>query len=272
MTESIVVNPTTVDEIEFYVSNDGTYTGMSQTGLAKLCGVGESTVRGLLNKLGSQQNPPESLKTITGKESWVRTSAPNNAQIVPSHICAEIIYYYAFESKVANDNAKYSFKKFATIGIDNWIKQITGYVESDSNKEVLSCLHQLIGDVAELKETSKAYHTLKGTTTKVFPGLNKMLDELEVEDEFLELEPDIKEMTATEWLKSKGITFDTPQKRRFALLLSETYKTTVGKDAKKVNRKSKDGKKNNGVSVYHWTEFPILQLCLNKLLFEDNIG
>jgi hypothetical protein len=63
-----------------------------------------------------------------------------------------------------------------------------------------------------------------------------------------------------------------PQKRRFALLLSETYKTTVGSDAKKVNRKSKDGKKNNGVSVYHWTEFPILQLCLNKMLFEDNVA
>jgi hypothetical protein len=271
MPESIVVNPTVVDEIEFYVSSDGNYTGMSQTGLAKLCGVSRSTIQRLLDK-PAQDLPNNELKALLDKEKWSPTIAPNNAEVIPALACAEIIAYFAFEAKNKNEIAQYSFKKFAATGIQTWIKKITGYAEQNQNDQILSCLHQMMGDIAELKETSKAYHTLKGTTTKVFPNLNRMLDDLEVEDEFLELEPDVKEMTATEWLKSKGITFDTPQKRRFALLLSETYKTTVGKDAKKVNRKSKDGKKNNGVSVYHWTEFPILQLCLNKLLFEDNIG
>jgi hypothetical protein len=273
MSESIVVNPTTVDEIEFYVSNDGTYTGMSQVGLAKLCGVAESTMRNTLSKVGGSLTTSEILQNLTPRVSWVRASASNNAEVVPSDVCAGIIEYYAFESKAANDTAKFAFRKFAKKGIDIWIKELTGYATASQSEtimpQLLSTLQQVLTEVTELKETTQAYKTMRGITTKVFPNLDNMLTKLEVEDELLDDEPDVTEMTATEWLAKNDITLGTTKKRQFSLLLSETYKTVTGKDPKTVNKRGKNGKWNNGVSVYHFTEYPILQLCLNKLLVKE---
>jgi hypothetical protein len=270
MSDLIVVNPTIVDEIEFYISEDGKYTGMSQRGLARLCGVSHTTIQKLFDCFGlATWQAPESLKALPNKSEWVATKSPNGAEVIPSNVCAGIIAYYAYESKVANPTAKYSFQKFAQVGIDSWIKQVTGYAKESRDDKILDCLQKLMYDMDELKAKTQAYDNIKGTTVKVFPGLNKMLTDMEVEDEFLELEPDVTEMTAAEWLKfKKGIALDSTQKRRFSLLLSETYKATVGKEPKKVNR-VKDGKKNNGVFVYHYTEWAILQLCLNKILYTE---
>ena len=270
MTNVITVTQNVVNEIEFYVNDDGTYTGMSQSGLAKLCGIARSTLQNFLIRAADGSISNE-LKSLCDKTSELPSpKADKNAEIIHSSICAEVIYYYAFESKAKNDTAKYSFKKFSTRGIDSWIKEITGYIEKNNSKEVLNCLHTLMNDVKELKQDSKAYHNLKGKTSIVFPNLNVMLETFEDEHNLLPSD-NPEELTVTEWLlKYHKLQFNDAARRSFNLLVSQTYESVKGKKPKKVNRLNNSGKFSNGVSVYHETEFPLLQLCLNKVIFNSS--
>jgi len=258
-----------VDGIEFYVSADGTQSGMSESGLARMSGVDRSSVHNLLQKAAADKKVPETLKPILGKDFYLLIGADKNAQVVPANICALVIEYYAFESKAANETARFSFRKFASKGISSWIKEITGYKEDQipESKEILSILKEVLTKVDSLEKDSKEYRNLKGRSVQVFPALDKTLEEFAIEGESL-LEENPQNYTLTEWvhLTKRGITLDNSTKHRFALLVSETYKSVTGNEPKKEHRQDKETKKrNNSVSVYSYTEFPILQLAWNKL-------
>ena len=135
-------------------------------------------------------------------------------------------------------------------------------MNTETQNLVLSMLEKLQKEMNELKE-------LWGISNTTISE-QEITEALQIETEVLD-DSDPKEMTATEWLKSKGITFESQQRKQFSFLLSQAYRRTFNKEPKKAYKISKDGKKNNGVFVYHYTEFPILQLCLNKMLYEDNI-
>lgn len=262
-----------IDGIEFYVSIDGTQSGMSISGLARLCGISRPSLQDLLQKIqldeGAGKKTPAPLKAISGKDLHMRTDADNNAQVIPADICASVIEYYAFESKAANDTAKFSFRKFASKGMDLWIKEITGYQKNQipESKEILSLLQQLLVKVDNLEKDSKEYKNLRGKTVKVFPALDKTLEELATEEECLP-EENPQNYTLVEWIAEtkKGVILDNSSKHRLALLVSETYKSVTGSEPKKEHRQDKLTKKRtNSVSVYSYTEFPILQLAWNKL-------
>jgi hypothetical protein len=268
MTNSIVVKQSDVDGIEFYVSNDGAFTGMSQTGLAKLCGIARSTLQNLLNK-AADKIESESLRIALDKTLWLPTEAPNNAEVIPSDTCARIIAYYAFESKTPSFIAKYSFEKFASKGISTWIKEVTGYQDNQLPQatEILNLLNQLLNKVDKLEKETQEYRTMRGRTVTVFPALDKMLEEFAVEDELLLPEEHPENYTLTEWILAtkKGVLLDKSAKHRLALLVAETYRTLTGKEPKRENRVDKETRKRaNQVSVYNYNEFPILQLAWNK--------
>src|SRR4028118_525952 len=262
-----------VDGIEFYVSADGTQSGMSISGLARLCGISRHGIHDLLQKIqlndGASKKPSEALKSLWGKDLYLQVEADKNAQVIPSDVCAAVIEYYAFESKAANDTAKFSFRKFSSKGMDLWIKEVTGYKQNQipESREILSLLQQLLVKVDSLEKDSKEYRNLRGRSVKTFPALDKTLEEFAIEGESLP-EENPQNYTLTEWvhLTKRGITLDNSTKHRFALLVSETYKSVTGNEPKKEHRQDKETKKrNNSVSVYSYTEFPILQLAWNKL-------
>lgn len=262
-----------VDGIEFYVSTDGKQSGMSISGLARLCGISRHGIHDLLQKIqlndGASKKPSEVLKSLLGKDLYLQVEADKNAQVIPADVCAVVIEYYAFESKAANDTAKFSFRKFSSKGMDLWIKEITGYKENQipESREILSLLQQLLVKVDSLEKDSKEYKNLHGRSVQVFPALDKTLEEFAIEGECLP-EENPQNYTLTEWvqLTKKGISLDNSTKHRFALLVSETYKSVTGSEPKKEHRQDKLTKKrNNSVSVYGYTEFPILQLAWNKL-------
>jgi hypothetical protein len=262
-----------VDGIEFYVSADGTQSGMSISGLARLCGISRHGIHDLLQKIqlndGASKKPSEALKSLWGKDLYLQVEADKNAQVIPADVCAAVIEYYAFESKAANNTAKFSFRKFSSKGMDLWIKEVTGYQKDQlpESKEILSILKEVLLEVGELKQISKEYKNLRGRTVKTFPALDKTLEEFAIEGESLP-EENPQNYTLTEWvhLTKRGITLDNSTKHRFALLVSETYKSVTGNEPKKEHRQDKETKKrNNSVSVYSYTEFPILQLAWNKL-------
>lgn len=262
-----------VDGIEFYVSLDGTQSGMSESGLARLCGVSRHGVHDLLQKLrlsdGASKKPSETLKSLVGKDLYLQVEADKNAQVIPADVCAVVIEYYAFESKAANETARFSFRKFSSKGMDLWIKEITGYKQDHlpESKEILSLLQQLLVKVDNLEKDSKEYKTLRGKTVVTFPALDKTLEELATEEECLP-EENPQNYTLMEWVAAtkQGISIDNSLKHRLALLVSESYKSVTGKEPKKEHRQDKLTKKRtNSVSVYSYTEFPILQLAWNKL-------
>ena len=207
----------------------------------------------------------ESLKPLQDKDLWIKMVAHSNVEVIPSTICASVVEYYAFDSKVKNEKAMYSYRKFANKGIHSWIKEITGYADKSEELSLLDSIKEVLQEVKELKQTTIKYENIRGKTTVIFPNLDNMLEQLSIEDELL---PDTTnyELTATEWLDIKGITLNKSKRHKFACMLADTYRSTTGREPKKTVRTNKDGKKNNGVLVYSLTEFPILQLCLNKLL------
>lgn len=261
-----------VDGIEFYVSIDGKQSGMSISGLARLCGITRPSLQDLLQKIhlgDAGKKTSETLKALCSKNLYLQVDADKNAQVIAADICASVIEYYAFESKAANDTAKFSFRKFASKGMDLWIKEVTGYKENQipDSKEILSLLQQLLVKVDSLEKDSKEYRNLRGRSVQVFPALDKTLEEFAIEGECLP-EENPQNYTLTEWvqLTKKGISLDNSTKHRFALLVSETYKSVTGNEPKKEHRQDKTTKKrNNSVSVYSYIEFPILQLAWNKL-------
>lgn len=122
------------DGVEFFSIESTGESGMSQSGLAKLCGVTRQAIDKLLNSL-STSDCPEFLKPLQGKELTVTTSLKQykNATIVKDEVCAVILEWYAFESQRPNDTARYSYRKFAKLGIRSWIQTITGW-ESQQNQ------------------------------------------------------------------------------------------------------------------------------------------
>lgn len=266
--EIVKVNPVVVDEIEFYVDSTGSTTGMSRRGLARLCGVNHTSISALLDqdKL-VHKILPESLKPLQNKDLWLQLVSDNGAEVLPSQLCACVIEYYAFDSKARNDTALFSFRKFAGKGIHNWIKEITNHADNKEELALLDSIKEVLREVKELKQTTIKYENIRGKTTVVFPNLDEMLEQMSIEENLL---PDDSsyDLTATEWLATKGITLDKSKRHKFAGMLAETYKSTVGLEPRKTVRISKEGKKNNGVLVYKPSQFPILQMCLNKLLMQ----
>jgi hypothetical protein len=119
------IKPQMVDGIELYATDFE--CGMSQAGLARFCGVEPQAVRQLISNLGGKQNVPEILQSFIGQELLVGSNFENGAKVYKSDLCAAVCEYYAFESRSANETAKFSYRKFAKRGIDSWIRDVTGH-------------------------------------------------------------------------------------------------------------------------------------------------
>lgn len=121
------------DGVEFFTVAATGASGMSQSGLARLCGVDEGAVRKLLKSVRTSSSD-KFLEPLWGMELALRTSCRqfNNAIILKDEVCVLILEWYAFESQRPNDTAKYSYRKFAKLGIRSWIQGITEWKPQDT--------------------------------------------------------------------------------------------------------------------------------------------
>lgn len=273
--------PRIVDEIEFYISDDGKHLGMSISGLAKLCGIGRSTLSEILSSLSdsdmtrreiSSKATVKSLESLYGKVFDPSVSGIRNAKIIPSSVCSRIIRYYAYEATTQNDIAKYSFERFADMGMDLWIKQVTGFSNASGgivNQEVVNLLRLLDEKVTTLTEITAEYKNIKSVTTVTFPNLDKMLEDLK-DSELLEFKDSkTNRIPLITWLANKGVNLDKKTFHRLASLVSDTYKSTVGKAPPKIRIKLGVGRYRANISGYCPEEFPVLEMCLRKLLLDN---
>jgi hypothetical protein len=118
------------DGVEFFTINLTGESGMSESGLALLCNVHQTTIHNLLARNSvNTARCAEWLKPFQDKGFHLILRGENNDHIVRSDVCAAVIEYYAFESrsKKAKAKALFSFRKFAKLGIERWIQDITGW-------------------------------------------------------------------------------------------------------------------------------------------------
>ena len=114
--------------IEFFTVTATGESGMSQSGLARMCGVTQKAVDNLLDRLGTS-TCPNFLKPLQGKDLRLSTSVHeyHNVTIIKDSVCAIILEWYAFESQRPTEKARQAFRQFAAIGIRTWIQSLTGW-------------------------------------------------------------------------------------------------------------------------------------------------
>ena len=122
------------DNVEFFTIDDTGESGMSQSALARLCGVSQQGVNKLLHKMAATAQT-EGVRLELNKQVWLqermlsglKNSKISNLCLVRAAACAAIIEHYAFNSKHRTDEALFTYRKFGSVGITAWIQEITAW-------------------------------------------------------------------------------------------------------------------------------------------------
>lgn len=274
----VIIRPTIVDGIEFYVAPTGE-AGMSVSGLARLCGVDANSLKKRLKKhhatpvleeektaesIAITESPPRAASAFQGIELEVK--AERNARVIRDDVCAEVVEYYAFDSEWATDIALYSYRKFARLGIRAWIHQVTGYAQANDLNKLAETMNLLLKEVQDLRVETREYKAVRRQSDGYFPGLNDLMDELaDTEVKALPSGDSDGRFTVAEWLATRGISLDKSQLHKLAAMAAFTYRTLAKKDPTIVYRHSTQASKTKKVNGYLEAEFPILSIALTKL-------
>lgn len=276
MTTEIIVPTTSPEGIVFYVSADGSKTGVSIRGLERLIGK-KGGLGGMFNSSRSRlysdmalgvhhYKPSKWLEPAWGKVFDCTTQGSDGAKIVTQEAAVAIITYEAVEK--SNKVAAHSLSLFTQIGFNTWVKQITNYSEDGKYDKLIGMVQMLMDDVKEMKVKVDRLDRLDGTATQIYPGLKQINDSVSA-DETRRLLADQKFYTAKEWLQLQRIELSRPQLHRFALLVAETYRSLTHREPEKkyVYQTSKTGKsstKSEG-NGYRLVDFHILESAYAKM-------
>lgn len=118
---------------EFYTVEETGESGMSQSGLAVLCGVTQPAISTLEKTLISR-SPSKSLDPFVGKRLTLISSEDfsisvngipvGNLKIYTAAFCAAVVRHY---DRAGSEVAQYSLDQFTEIGINAWIQSLTGW-------------------------------------------------------------------------------------------------------------------------------------------------
>lgn len=133
--------------VEFYTVSLTGQSGMSQSGLALLCGVSRTTIQNLESTLATSA-PSQTLEPFVGKRFTLATSEDDaviggrpigNIRIYKSSFCAAVLKHYSdieMSEKRQERPSTYSLLKFVEKGIDKWIQDITGWTQYQDSIEL----------------------------------------------------------------------------------------------------------------------------------------
>lgn len=262
-----IVKPSVVNGVEFYVSSDGTQSGVSVRGLARLCGVDVAGLSRIINGKGSK-----ALESFAGNIYYSDLSSEQGAKIITTNAATEIVFYYAFESKATNDMAKFSAREFAKQGMHNWIKQVTGFSVSDNNHMLTATINELYRNMQVLTQEMKEWRTVRKVADDNMEGVNILIEEINKNEEFNQPETDGRTYTIAEWLEQeKGITgLTTGESIKIGRSVAQTYKSLRQYKPRQMARyyRSRRTNKPNSkrLAVYTQEDFPILEVAYNEYL------
>ena len=128
------------DSIEFLTVQSTGESGMSLTGIARLCGVKRQSVTDIIASVESGTVQSSGLANWVGKPLELPVRGENNERILKDRFCAALIDYYAFDSKQisqeSRDQAIFAQRRFAEMGVRAWIQGITGWKEPSTSLTV----------------------------------------------------------------------------------------------------------------------------------------
>jgi hypothetical protein len=121
------------DDVEFFTIDATGESGMSESGLARLCGVTKQAVSLFLRDMVSGKLGSNRLEPLQKKDLWCQAkglsasekSKISNLYVVRAAVCAKVIKHYAFDSRYKTQEALFAYQNFAELGISNWIQNIT---------------------------------------------------------------------------------------------------------------------------------------------------
>lgn len=125
MTNEIEMQLKQTEGVQFFTDNEGN-AGVSQRGLAKLCGIhagsSKREIEAILSELGIAYSAEEMAQTYTIKGS---KTAPKFTKIYNADLCVKVITYAA--TMLRNPEAIFTLSKFVAIGFTKWVQTITGF-------------------------------------------------------------------------------------------------------------------------------------------------
>ena len=121
------------DDVEFFTIEATGESGMSESGLARLCCIDRKSVSNFIRNMGGNKNQFFDAETAPSQYSRVRPkgltseerSYISHLSFISASVCADVIAHYAFHSRHKTNEALFVYQKFAKIGISTWIQQIT---------------------------------------------------------------------------------------------------------------------------------------------------
>jgi hypothetical protein len=129
-----------INGLEFFTLDVTGESGMSQTALAVLCGVDQSSISRLAKSL-MLKSPSKTLEPFVGKDfELCANSEYKNATIYKASFCVAVLRHY---DRLGIETAQASIDRFAEMGINQWIQDITNYVP----KELLEPANPLLVNI-----------------------------------------------------------------------------------------------------------------------------
>ena len=129
----MTITRTIRDGVEFFTIDSTGESGMSESGLAVLCGISQQAINKILRNLVTTYGEQSALKTNLDGKIWLQPRGLSamergkitNLSIVNAKACAAIVKHYAFESKYKTPEALFAYQRFAELGINGWIQEMT---------------------------------------------------------------------------------------------------------------------------------------------------
>jgi hypothetical protein len=123
------------DDVEFFTIDATGESGMSESGLARLCSVDRKSVSNFIRDMGGTKRGINTLEDNPSKYSRVRPkgltpeerSYISHLSFISASVCADVIEHYAFHSRHKTKEALFAYQKFAKLGITTWIQNITDW-------------------------------------------------------------------------------------------------------------------------------------------------
>jgi hypothetical protein len=266
-------------ETEFYISADGEQVGVSLPTLARLCGVSETTLSGILAALEdpdtlSQQgtNVHAILIPLVGQNVYLLPDGFTTDRIIHAAAANRLVEYHARRDKNSTAEAKRALKQFARMGFENWVRSITPSVPVVSDRDlIVQCMAEIRSMQSQILDT-KGYQKVKDE----IPGLRRWMDGI-ADNRYGQVIPAQKQqnllpsdavgLTVREWLQqyTNGRNISKSAKHRLANMASAAYVAMFDREPEMVRRANTKGYRLPPVKSYPPEAFGILENCWKAL-------
>jgi AraC-like DNA-binding protein len=166
------------DGVEFFTIDATGESGMSESGLARICGVTQQSMTVYLKSLRNLitgKNDEKDFNPSLEANIWLQAkglpaiekSKIRNLKIVRAEVCAQVVKHYAFHSRYKTPEAMFALEKFAALGITAWIQEVTHWHGNAVPKNGIVLDYDTLDTLIENK--------LDGTSYRIFLVLQKAL-------------------------------------------------------------------------------------------------